>query len=77
MDSATNGQINLSDDDSSGFDHSDGEDSLCDRENYSGLPAITPIPESRFRRNVWSIVGSIRGELHSPIAQTLSPMAFD
>ncbi|KAH6951818.1 hypothetical protein DER45DRAFT_492813 [Fusarium avenaceum] len=63
MDSATNGQINLSDDDSSGSDHSDGEDLLCDRENYSGLPAITPVAEPRFQRNFWSIVGSIRGPL--------------
>lgn len=77
MDSATNGQINLSDDDSSDSDHSDGEDLLCDRENYNGLPAITPVAEPRFQRNFWSIVGSIRGKLHSPMAQTLSPMAFD
>jgi hypothetical protein len=77
MDSATNVQINLSDDDSSASEHSDGEDPLCDRENYSSLPAITHIPESRFQRNFWSMAGSIRGEIHSPIAQTLSAMAID
>lgn len=76
MDSVTNGQINLSDDDSSGSDHSDGEDLLCDRENYNGLPAITPTPEPRLQRNFWSMVGSIRGKIQSPIAQTLSAMTL-
>jgi hypothetical protein len=77
MDSATNGQINLSDDDSSVSEHSDGEDILCDRENYSSLPAITPIPEPRFHRIFWSMVGGIRGEIHSPIAQTLYTTTLD
>ncbi|KAI6754561.1 hypothetical protein HG530_012313 [Fusarium avenaceum] len=75
MDSATNGQINLSDDASSGSEHSDGEDLLCDRENYNGLPAITPVAEPRFQRNFWGIVGSIRGTLRD-LYESISNVSY-